>query len=326
VGPFPGEGIPDELAVFHAFRFPEDVGDIVRWASAGSAAPDDSHRVPDADPRPEPPPTLPPPPSPPPPSPPRPPEPVAFRWRAIPAGPYRAGFTPGEIEEVLAQIQDPSFDLDAIRTILRAEPARSVEVPAFELSAELVTNAQFGRFVEATGHRTTAERNGDRQSWRTHGGPERAEHPVILVSFEDAEAFCRWAGARLPRLHEWTKAYRGPNGNVYPWGNRFDPGKCNTQENRTVQNTSPVTTFAAHASPYGCLDMIGNVSEWVDATGDTGPLARGLAPEQLEQLRRTRAIMGGAWDMTCQAFGLPIMNIIGPVDRYSNDLGFRVAR
>lgn len=329
VCPFKHEDIPVELGVFHAFRSPDDFCDILRWLNAGPPR--------QAQPRQQAP-VQPQQPGQPPPQPhyqheqPIPnqpaPQPQAqagfFNWRPVAGGPYRRGFTAEEIERVLGQMTDPSIDVDSVRAVLEAEKARQVDVPEFQIARELVTNAQFRQFADATNYRTTAERDGEPESWRNYATPEKTNHPVVQVSFEDAQAFCQWAGVRLPTLDEWMKAYRGPNGNIYPWGNQFDASKCNTEENKTVMNTSPVNMFAAYPSQYGCYDMIGNVSEWVNAAGDTGPQVRNINPAVLEHLKRTRAIMGGAWSVSCQAFGLPVVAMLAPIEKSSNDLGFRV--
>ncbi len=136
------------------------------------------------------------------------------------------------------------------------EPRR-VEVEAFYIDRFEVTNRQFRRFVEATGYQAQG-------NWERHATPDRLDHPVIAVSWYDADAYASWAGKRLPDEVEWEKAARGGDGRLHPWGNTWEPGRLNCFES-AVGNTSPVGSFPRGASPYGVEDMAGNVWEWVDS-------------------------------------------------------------
>lgn len=160
-------------------------------------------------------------------------------------------------------------------------------VEAFEMDAHPVTVAQFRAFVEATGYRTQAEHFGSAgvmgQSWElVEGacwhhprGPERAaapdDHPVTQVSWNDAQAYCRWSGSRLPTEVEWEHAARGGKNlrRTYPWGDRLDPSLANFWQGPFPQVnlgrdgyllTSPVGVFGANE--LGLSDMAGNVWEW----------------------------------------------------------------
>lgn len=92
-------------------------------------------------------------------------------------------------------------------------------------------------------------------------------HPVCGVAYEEAEAFCRWLsqlsghGVDLPTEAQWEKAARGTDGRQWPWGDEFNPQMCNTREGG-YEGTTPVERFPQGASPYGVLDMGGNVEEW----------------------------------------------------------------
>ncbi|MCB0155053.1 MAG: SUMF1/EgtB/PvdO family nonheme iron enzyme, partial [Anaerolineae bacterium] len=186
-------------------------------------------------------------------------------------------------------------------------PVRQVELDAFWLDRTEVTNAQFARFVAGTGHRTEAEQRGwgwvwsaADSTWRETSGADwqhpagpvsdltgQADHPVVLVSWADAVAYCRWAGKRLPSEAEWEKAAGGVTFETikpdYPWGSQFDPAKANTKEAQRG-GTTPVGSFSPGGdSRYGAADMTGNVWEWVSdwyaadayrttpATNPTGP-------------------------------------------------------
>jgi formylglycine-generating enzyme required for sulfatase activity len=181
-------------------------------------------------------------------------------------------------------------------------------LPEFSLDKTLVTNGQFRRFVDVTKYRTAAEKARDERNWRINDTPEKANYPVVFVTKQDAIHFCNWAGKRLPTADEWKKAYRGPQGRVYPWGDQFDYGKCNTAESCHGYQTTPVEMFLDSASEYGCLDLMGNVEEWTSTT-----------------IEDNTVILGGSWKMSCEVYGLPVLHRLGSPTLYLDDLGFRCA-
>jgi len=93
-------------------------------------------------------------------------------------------------------------------------------------------------------------------SW---GGQD--DHPIVNVTYDDAVAYCNWAGVELPTEAQWEKAARGTDGRIWPWGNKWDNRKCHSGESG-IDKTTPVGSFPSGASPYGVMDMAGNVWEW----------------------------------------------------------------
>jgi len=124
-------------------------------------------------------------------------------------------------------------------------------VKAFRIDRFEVTNAQYAAFVVATGHRPPAFAD----------DPEfnRPDQPVTGVSWEDARAYCAWAGKRLPTEIEWETAARGVQERTYPWGNDYHPQYAHLSGETPVA----VSAFPSDQSPWGVRDMAGNVSEWV---------------------------------------------------------------
>ena len=239
------------------------------------------------------------------------PIPAATQMIHVPAGPYRKGFTEKQLQHILSDVRrgDLSLDLKSLEDALREEQSEEVFVPDFLIAKTLVTNREYAAFAAATGYKTGAERLGDRNTWRQFQNPAELDHPVVNVSFEDAQRYCEWVGKRLPTVDEWKKAFRGPKSLIYPWGDSFDTLNCNTAESCPGRETTPVDMFPQGASAYGCLDLVGNVEEWLDTNG----------------LSDTKLVMGGSWCMTCQIYGLPVLHRLARTDFNSNDLGFRCA-
>ncbi len=181
-----------------------------------------------------------------------------------------------------------------------------VPLPEFAIARVPITNAQYHLFIQASGHPPP-------ESWNGKRPPRgREAHPVVEVSWRDALAYCRWLSAAtgkpitLPSEAEWEKAARGSeDARVYPWGDEFDASRCNVGESG-FGGTTPVGIFANGASPYGCLDMAGNVWEWTrslwgadltkpefDYPFDPYDAARENLDAGDDVLRVVR---GGAWD------------------------------
>lgn len=144
---------------------------------------------------------------------------------------------------------------------------RTAELRPFAVELRLVTNADYARFLAATGHRPAEPVNFLRH-WVDGRPPSgREDHPVVYVDLDDARAYAAWAGRRLPTEEEWQLAAQGTDGRRYPWGDTMEAGRCN---DGSTGGTTPVGAFPDGASPCGCLDLCGNVWEWTESERHDG--------------------------------------------------------
>jgi formylglycine-generating enzyme required for sulfatase activity len=140
-------------------------------------------------------------------------------------------------------------------------PAHDVTLDAFWMDQVEVTNGMYGLCVQAGVCRPPVKLNSDNQD-DYFGNPEFQDYPVIQIAWYDANAYCQWAGRRLPTEAEWERAARGDDMRNYPWGNE-PPNDQNSNANNTVGDVTRVGSYTAGASPFGALDMGGSVWEWV---------------------------------------------------------------
>lgn len=141
------------------------------------------------------------------------------------------------------------------------KPAHRVMLDAFWLDQTEVTNRQYAECVAAGGCDLLPEtRSNTRQFY--YGSALYQEHPAIYIGWEQAQQYCTWAGRRLPTEAEWEKAARGTDGRVYPWGNYANGSYANYGYTDGGGDTLRVGSYPKGASPYGALDMAGNVWEW----------------------------------------------------------------
>jgi formylglycine-generating enzyme required for sulfatase activity len=168
-----------------------------------------------------------------------------------------------------------------------AYPAHKVNLPAYWIDKYEVTNKQFLDFTIDTGYIGEGAKEG--RDWRLFFTPDKAFHPVVYISWNDAQAYCEWAGKRLPTEEEWEKAARGPNGNIFPWGNEWDMNRTNTYE-MGANNFAPVGQYN-DVSYYGVNDMFGNVQEW---TGSWYNIYKGNPKRDPKAGKQLRIIKGSS--------------------------------
>jgi serine/threonine-protein kinase len=195
------------------------------------------------------------------------------------------------------------------------KPAHQVRLDAFWLDRTEVTNAQFARFVQAG---NTAQGN-----WQQYASG-KDQHPVVSVTWNDAGAYCRRAGKRLPTEAEWEYAARGADGGKYPWGNTWEGSRARFGGNRGNETTAPVGSYPTGTSPFGVLDMAGNVWEWVQEW--YGPYSSGAVrnPTGASSEGR-RVLLGGSWLNVPWYLRSADRNRLDPAV-WSGNIGFRCAQ
>jgi formylglycine-generating enzyme required for sulfatase activity len=255
----------------------------------------------------------------------------------IPAGPFLLG----------SSDNDPDAEDNE-------KPQQRMELPTYYIGKTPVTNAQFRPFVEDDGYtnpyywtengwRWLKERWSEDREDAEHENTERPQpslwddqewngddYPVVGISWYEALAYCCWLSVqtgndyRLPTEAEWEKAARGPRGLIYPWGNRWEEGRCNSGEAKLARTTS-VHKFSLGASPYSVFDMAGNVWEWCQSSYKAYPQGANTVQEDFTPADFDVPLRGGSWqseriDARCMKRDLYQPNL------RLNDIGFRVLR
>jgi serine/threonine-protein kinase len=207
--------------------------------------------------------------------------------------------------------------LGSAKALEAEEYVKVPDAPAFEIDIFAVTNSQYLEFVKE------ADPDIFPSHWQQptaslHPFPkEEADLPVTNISYQDALAYCEWAGLRLPTGDEWEKAARGTDGRLYPWGETYKSNLCNSAESGNRRPVA-VDAYPEGISPFGCYQMVGNVFEWVD--------------ESHPKSEKYKYLRGGSWAVSCEILGVPFMHYIaspttstGPSSQ-NNIYGFRCAR
>ncbi|MCK4763991.1 MAG: SUMF1/EgtB/PvdO family nonheme iron enzyme [Candidatus Aminicenantes bacterium] len=202
------------------------------------------------------------------------------------------------------------------------KPAHEVYLDGYWIGKYEVTFAQYDKYCEKIG-----EKKPDDEGWG------RGQRPIINVSWHDATAFCRWLsektglGFKLPTEAQWEKAARGTGELIYPWGFWFDKNKCNSSESG-LKRTEPVGGYPGGASPYGCLNMAGNVCEWCSDRYDEkyyksspGKNPQGPDPES----GSPRVMRGGSWEYDADLCRATFRVAPAYLGARIDDLGFRLA-
>ena len=208
---------------------------------------------------------------------------ATVRWISIPRGVVQRGTPADQIDAVVRA----HSDLGLPRSYFAKEaPRQAIEVAAFTIAATPVTSDFWRTFATNTGVSTDAS---------TPSG-----HPIDGVRWEQADQFCVWLSDRLgepfrlPTEDEWERAARGDDGREYPWGDRFDAACANLAEAR-VGSTTPVGSFPRGASPFGLLDLAGNVDEWTATVYAPYPGAPADVPALESWALDAHVTRGGSW-------------------------------
>ena len=203
------------------------------------------------------------------------------------------------------------------------QPVHTVNLNAFWIDTYEVTNALYHQCVAAGG--CGLPQGTSTASGGSYDDPAQSNYPVTQVTWADADQYCQWAGKRLPTEAEWEKAARGTDARIYPWGNTFNAAWVNSAFNGDLHTTA-VGRYPAGASPYGALDMAGNVWEWVADWFDDYYYAQsphdnptGPASSRLKVAR------GGGYGGTDAVMRASQRRSMYP-DEYGGFLGFRCAR
>ena len=242
----------------------------------------------------------------------------------IPAGEFLMGTSDDNIKLLQLRESDWAYEWSDNDLFIAEQPQHTVSLQAFEIAKYPVTNADYHSFVSDAGYRLP-------RNWIGFTFREDTEdHPVVGVSKIDAEAFIEWLNQKtgmkykLPTEAEWERSARGSDGRIYPWGNTFDPWRCNTAES-VKKGTTPVGFYSPSGdSVCGAADMVGNVWEWTQSLFVQYPYVPNVNKEEGKAVGRY-VVRGGAWYYTrklarCSAREGILANHLSP------SIGFRLAR
>jgi formylglycine-generating enzyme required for sulfatase activity len=215
---------------------------------------------------------------------------------------------------VYAYVPTGEFQMGPDDRMQNVGPADTITVSDFWIAQTEVTNAQYARCVEANGCKRPA---GDR-----FDDPNYANHPVAHVTWLQANDYARWVGGRLPTEAEWERAACGDGTGTHPWGDEEANGTLLNFDGTGIFDTVEVGSYPAGASPYGVLDMAGNVQEWTSSLDEPYPYQADDGREELDA-SGNRIIRGGSfyydgYNAMCQT------RVSNDPNFQDTDLGFRV--
>ena len=180
----------------------------------------------------------------------------------VPAGEFLMGSTEAQFQAAIIEcVKDGGTQADCIKSYGDEKPAHTVYLDAFRIDQTDVTNAMYAKCVGAGA--CTAPSNLSSSTRKDYySNDQYADYPVINVDWNQADAYCTWAGRSLPTEAQWEKAARGTDGRIYPWGNQEPNNSLLNFDQQKTGDTTRVGSYPAGASPYGALDMAGNVKNW----------------------------------------------------------------
>ena len=195
-------------------------------------------------------------------------------------------------ERSMALVPAGEFTMGSVTGDADEQPVHRVYVEAFAMDRYQVSVGQYAKFLESTSQAAPPD-------WSIMNKAPHQKRPVVNVVWADAEAYCTWAGKRLPTEAEWEKAARGTDGRIYPWGNELPTGfRANSMKEKWSNHwvLMPVGMYEEGKSPYGIYDMAGNVWEWVSDWYDqdyyqSSPSENPTGPARGE----SKVIRGGSW-------------------------------
>jgi len=239
----------------------------------------------------------------------------------IPAGPFLMGTSD---EQITIMVESENWAEEwRFEDLFQVEqPQHKITLPDFEMGLYPISNFEYYSFIYNTGHRVPKNWTG------FHYNDGEANHPVTGVSKTDALAYCDWLSKslklvyRLPSEAEWEKAARGPDGRIYPWGDVFDPWRCNTLESAKHATTPNGSYSPSGDSIYGIADMAGNVWEWTSSFFAPYPYKESTDRD----IQKNKCVVrGGAWYYSHKLARCTAReNVLS--DYVSTSLGFRLAR
>jgi len=195
-------------------------------------------------------------------------------------------------ERSMAVVQAGEFIMGSVTGDADEQPVRRIYVDAFSMDRYQVSVGQYAKFLEATSQSAPPD-------WSIMNKSRHQNRPVVNVDWADADAYCTWAGKRLPTEAEWEKAARGTDGRIYPWGNELPTGlRANSKKEKWSDHwaLTPVGMYEEGRSPYGIYDMAGNVWEWVSDWYDPDYYTSSPSKNPRGPLRgASKVIRGGSW-------------------------------